>query len=264
MEGLIAAVAELLIMPFILGIAALCELIASVAGISLHLVAAAATEKPTKRKFKIPPVVVKWIQRIALGSLALFVTALLAINFLFLEKAVRFALDRVEAKTGFEIDYASMQGNLFTGDFSLTGLDLRQTRSDKPQLSLQAKDVAASLSVWDFIFGSRVVDSASVSNASIHLQTLPKPKEEKTTFAISMAWNEKGLDAIDFSESPLFKTPSYVIENLSLENIDIHVDDRSADTPPPTKSKSTPSKPFPSAVTLPSLTSSSAAISMAP
>ncbi len=230
MEGLIAAVADFLLLPFITGITALCELIASLVSLALQVFFGKAAKFP-KKKIQVPPSALKWIRRIVLGSLALFASVLLVINFLFLEESVRFAANKVETKTGFEIQYDSVEGNLFTGSFAFTGLDLRQTLPDKPQLNVRAQSIAANLSVSGFIFGERVIDSAAVSRATIHLQTLPEKKEEKRGFGFAVAWGDKGLDAINISKSPLLKSPIFVIKDLTLEEVSIQVDDRSSETP---------------------------------
>lgn len=230
MEGLILAVAELLLLPFIAGITALCELILSLGSFILQVIFGSAA-KSAKKKVKISPVVARWIQCVALGSLCFFATALLAINFLFLEETVRFAVDEVEAKTGFEIQYASVEGNLFSGDFAFSGLKLKQTQADKPRLAVQAQEVGANLSIWGFIFGNRVLDAAIVSQAKIELQTLPKEREEKKGFDFAVAWGDKGIDAVNISRSPLLKSSIFIVKNLELNNVNIHVDDRSAHTP---------------------------------
>ncbi len=230
MEGLIAAVAELLIAPFFAGIAALCQLIGTLVSLALQVIFS-STASTAKRKLKVSPAFIKWIRRVILSSMAIFTATLLAINFLFLEESLRFVIDKVEDKSGFEIRYDSVEGNIFSGSFSFTGLELKQTLPDKPQLAIKAQQVTANLSVWDFIFGSRVLDSATVSQAEIRLQTLPKEKEEKNGIGFAIAWGDKGLDAINISKSNLLKSPNYVVNNLQLSDISINVDDRSKATP---------------------------------
>lgn len=166
-----------------------------------------------------------------LGSFALFATAFLSINFLFLEQSVRFAADKVEAKTGFEIQYDSVEGNLFSGGFAFTGLSLKQTQPSEPQLTVEAQDIDANLSVWNFIFGNRVIDSATVSKAQIVLQTLPKDKAPKKGFNFAIAWGEKGLDALDLTKAPLLQSPLFIVKDLKLEEVSIHVDDYATQTP---------------------------------
>jgi hypothetical protein len=185
------------------------------------------------KKIKIPPALIKWIQRIAIGSATLFATALLLINFVFLEETVRFAANTVEEKTGFEIQYDSVEGNIFTGAFAFVGLDLKQTQADKAQLSVKAQNLAANLSVWDFILGNRIIDSATLSQAEIELQTLPKAeKEEKSAIEFAIAFGKKALDGVNVSNgSAVLKAPNYTIEDLHINDVSIHVDDRSADTP---------------------------------
>ncbi|EDY83893.1 hypothetical protein VDG1235_3520 [Verrucomicrobiia bacterium DG1235] len=235
MEGLLIIGAELLLLPFIAGITALCELALGLASLILQLIFGTtikASASAPRKMFRLSPAAIKWIQRIALGSLAIFTAALLLLNFVFLEQTVRFAVNKVETKTGFEIEYESMEGNLFTGAFAFEGLDITQTLAEKPQLSIQAQSLAANLSVWNFIFGSRVVDSASLSEASITLQTIAKPEEEKkSVFAIGLAWNENRLDGLTAGPASLVKTPNYTIKDLKLSKLSIHVDDRSSETP---------------------------------
>ncbi len=106
MEDLIIAIAELLLLPFITGIAALFELVLSLLSLVLQLFFGSLLKPSTEsngKKIKISPALIKWIQWIAIGSVAMFATSLLLINFLFLEETVRFATDKVEEKTGFEI-----------------------------------------------------------------------------------------------------------------------------------------------------------------
>ncbi len=71
MEVLIIAIAELLLLPFIAGVAALCELALSLLSLVLQLVFGVAlkqSKEPNEKKIKIPPTLIKWIQRIAVGS----------------------------------------------------------------------------------------------------------------------------------------------------------------------------------------------------
>lgn len=236
MEGLIILVAELLLLPFIAGITALCELVLSLASLLLQLVFGVSRKRPkesSEKKIKIPPALIRWMHRIAIGSVALFATALLLINFVFLEETVRFAADQVEEKTGFEIQYDAVEGNIFTGAFAFAGLDLKQTQADKPQLSVKVETLAANLSVWDFILGSRVIDSASLSHAEIALQTLPKAEEEKkSTLQFAISFGKKALDGVSVSKSSaLLKAPNYTIKDLHINDVSIHVDDRSAARP---------------------------------
>ncbi|MEM9157554.1 MAG: hypothetical protein AAGB46_00790 [Verrucomicrobiota bacterium] len=232
MEGLIIAVAELLLAPFIAGIAALCQLIASLISLALQPLFGTAA-KPTKKKIKIPPVVIKWIRRVVLGSVALFSAALLVINFLLLDESIRFAVDKVENKTGFDIQYESVEGNLFTGSFTFTDLYLKQTLPDKPQLTIEAKNIAANLSVWNFILGRRVIDSASLSDASIALKTLPKQEEEekKPGFVLGLSIAKDRLNGLTAGKPSLLNTPNYEIKDLQLEDVNIRVEDQSSETP---------------------------------
>ncbi len=239
MEGLILLIGEFLLAPLIAGILVLVELIQAIVTLLLHLIFGIQRKpnsgKPPKR-VTLPPGALKWIRRVTLGTLSLFVTALLLLNFVFLEPAARFVADQVEAKTGIEIEYGSIEGNLFRGTFAFTRLELDQTTPEKAQFHIAAEALEVDLPVLRLILGERAIHTAMLADATIDYQIPEPPKETKTEglfhIGAQIVVGEKGIDGVTVGTGArLLDAPKYRIDHLTLKQVNIQVTDRSTGKP---------------------------------
>ncbi|MGJ8641479.1 MAG: hypothetical protein ACSHYA_18965 [Opitutaceae bacterium] len=239
MEGLIILVGEFLLAPIIIGVSTLVQVIVSFCSLVLELLFGIKLEpksdKPRK-PIKIHPKLLKWFRRITLGTLSISLSAIALVNFVFLEQTVRFVADTVEAKTGIEIEYTSMEGNLFTGYFAFSGLKLDQSTAEKPQFHVEANFVEADLPILSLIMGKREVEKLTLADASIEYvlaKTAADTKvEQPSGIKIDVGIGGSGGNGVNVSTRPnLLNSPRYTVRDLRVERVAIHVVDASSDQP---------------------------------
>lgn len=236
MESLILLFAELLLAPLIIGVSLLADLISIVVGFFLHLL----TEKPSSKNLNSQTVlkskISKWIFKISGGLIAATLFALLLVNLFFLDESVRWMADRVESKTGFSIEYATVEGNAFTGYFSFSEVELHSDQDDKPLLDLRVESLEANLSLLHFLSGDRVLDFANVDGADIRFESR-KPKRDgvvdKLPFGFEQTSTSEGKEGLAISAKVLdqLKLPRYAINHLTLSRIEVEIIDNTAAAP---------------------------------
>lgn len=220
MLGLLILVAEFLFLPLIAALTVLCELIVAMGAALLQFALARRSQGREAGKLgrlAPSPRAMKWILWSSGSLLGATAVALLLANFVFLAVIVRWAADRVEAKTGIAIRYESMRGNLFSGAFSFGEVSVVQDDPARARFAIEARAVEANLSVADLLFGRRALDSAAARGASVRFET---PASEATDKKDQPS-NERGPP----------RMPEFEIGRLDLQDLAISVVDRSRSDP---------------------------------
>jgi hypothetical protein len=132
MEGLLLLIASFFSVPLFFGLTLLIEALGIILSAIGQLLGISIQSKESSwRKYPtISPVAMKWITRSCVALFLVTVLSLILINFIFLEPVVRFAADRVEAKTGIDISYTKMKGNIFSGYFLFSEVSLNRSNND--------------------------------------------------------------------------------------------------------------------------------------
>ena len=236
MEALIILIAEFLAVPVLAGISVLGQVVVSIICLVLELVFGTTMStrfKAQSQRWKVPSRLLKWVVRLSLYSLSICIALMLLINYVFFDETIRFVADRVETKTGIEIQYDSVEGDLFVGACAFTRMELRQNTEEKPKFYIQAEAIEADLSIMDLLTGKRRLQSAVLSNANIEYELLPRSKPDAKSrpskIGAAVKMDDSGLDGATITTRPeLLDTPEFIIEKLILEEVRIQVTDHSS------------------------------------
>ncbi len=235
MEGLLILVGEFFAIPVFAGITALIELAIALVDLLSRIVLGKALPRRSgqqKKKFSIPPNALKWMRRAFWSTLSISVTTFLLLNFVFLESGVRYATQKVVEKTGIAIEFQSVEGNLFSGEFAFTDVLVIQDKPESPQFNIQVKEVRANLSVIGLLFGNRTLESALVSNAKIAFEVPPQASEsepkEKSLFGFGIRKTTEAEQGEGEMRFAIRRLPRYQINELVLSNVNIDLTDWSS------------------------------------
>jgi hypothetical protein len=206
-EGLVIVIAELLLAFLAPAFAVLGAFLAALAELVTGLVALARRGRTVPRATPPRPPR-RWPRRLLHGAAALGAlagVAVLTVNLFFLDPALRWTLARVEARTGYAVDYATARGNLFTGRLAMTGA--RVTREAGPGIGM---DVAAERVAIDVALPSLLIGTATLENLDLAGLTgrIAKPQRPGT--------------ATCETEAPRPRR-DFVVERARIERIDLEV-----------------------------------------
>jgi hypothetical protein len=92
-----------------------------------------------------------WMRASAFATLGLMVAALLAANFLFLDPLAERVLAAAGRHTNTEIAFTSIAGNIFTGEFALTGVKAKREATAKSSFDLAAHRLTVDIDLWTLL-----------------------------------------------------------------------------------------------------------------
>lgn len=128
---------------------------------------------------RLPPLLARRIRQVSLASLALILVLFLAVNFVFFDPATRWLMARVGQRTQTELSFASVSGNLFTGQFVFEDMTASRHSDVKSSFNLNAKRVDADIDLSTLIFRPIVLESLAVETVRGNMSQPDKRKESK-------------------------------------------------------------------------------------
>lgn len=162
MEALVILLAEFLTAFVVPGLILLAELAALLLSLLLNIVSWLCFDKRRVRSpSKHAPAKLSWkdsvqswnaisrpIRNFALVGLALTIGAAILANTVFFEPTVRLILTMVGQRTGSELAFNSVSGNLLTGRFVFEEISAKRTSDIKSSFDLKARKFSVNLNVW--------------------------------------------------------------------------------------------------------------------
>jgi hypothetical protein len=106
------------------------------------------------------------IRKVATIGLALTIGAVVLLNGLLFEPTVRLALALVGQRTGAEVTFGSVSGNLLTGRFAFEDLHARRASDVKSNFDLRARTLQADLDLLTLIARPITFESLSADSVS--------------------------------------------------------------------------------------------------
>jgi hypothetical protein len=140
----------------------------------------------------------------ALTGIVLMAAALLAVNFIFLDRAARGVLAEVGRRTHTELDFKAVSGNIFTGSFAFAGLTAKRQSETKSSFDLHAQRLTADLDLWTLFVRPISFESVTVDHVT---GAIRRPERRK---------KEDGA-----AEDKLKPKRKFLIRDLTLTNVDI-------------------------------------------
>ena len=209
MEALGILVAEFvaaLVPLFILGLQFAATLLLGLLEASIWLVSGLSTarrpdwaQRLSDPGFKRARRVLRKVACAALVLVLLSCGGLLLVNYVFLDQTVAFLAQRAEARTGMQIHYESMRGDLFRGSFQFDGLHVRQESSETVRFAIRVDRVDIAFPFWKVLCGRKllhVVEIDGVRGTFTRLQSRSTPEpgsaEDDTKREIRIKVGPKG------------------------------------------------------------------------
>ncbi|MEO1161156.1 MAG: hypothetical protein AAFW74_12000, partial [Pseudomonadota bacterium] len=121
----------------------------------------------------------KWVRRATAGVFAVTLVGLFTVNYLFLKPVTNWAFAELQQRTGIEVTASEVTGDLFTGDFKLTGLTAKRTSSEKSSFDLEIAEISGDLRISNVIFGSPVFETLFVGGVSGRFDVRKRDKNRK-------------------------------------------------------------------------------------
>ena len=183
MEGLLLIFGELLFLLLAPVFAFFGAIFGAIAQGILELIfGAAALRRAKKPKDDAKPKKPSWLwknrHRVMLYVSApftlVFVLALIADTFFF-DRTTRMVMDRIEEKTGFEINYATVDGSLRAGQLRLGDLTVQRTRTDEMSADLAVASVDVDIAMLSLI-GDVRIETLAISGVRGDIQTVERPE----------------------------------------------------------------------------------------
>ena len=207
MEALIILLAEVIFVPLTALLSIVFEAVLTAIGGMIQLIfmlldkksrdkiPARVTVKKTKpRKTKARP----WLRKLNLILIILLfiiITSVFVINQFFFEPATRFVLTQVKSRTNIEVTYSEAQGNLLSGKILLKDAEIKREDSEESHFDIKAGEFYIDLDMWSVFFSQKRIEEFRMNDAEGSFTRIKK------------------VDRI--------KTREYVIEDLSIENLEL-------------------------------------------
>ena len=153
MEALVILIAELVFAPAIAMTGALMELLATVISVLFELLfgltgfglrkdnplvdAQAAGTKPASATRKL----LRYLRNVLLILAVFLISGLMLINYVLLDAVTKWAVGRIEQRSGIALTYATFEGDLFKADFKFTGLHARRLNDPYLNFDITAQSV---------------------------------------------------------------------------------------------------------------------------
>ncbi|WP_208348205.1 hypothetical protein [Pseudaestuariivita rosea] len=139
----------------------------------------------------------------------IFVGAVIvALNYLFFEPALSFALDQIEDRTSYDIEFTAASGDIFTGRLAISGFEIRDQAGREAGLMLgSASDFEIDVNMWTLLSRDVVLEKL-VLNDAVGTIILPPESESQNE-------NRPEQDA-----EPRRKR-GFVVENLAFSDIEV-------------------------------------------
>lgn len=174
MEALALIIGEIIFATLAPFIAIVVELI----GAALSALASLFTGRSSERDG--PPAWAKPVGLTLAVLAALVFAAVLVVNFLFFEPAVRFVFERVENRTGIETRCDDIAGSLLSGRIQLGTCSIRRLEHPASTFDLKVAEVAIDLRMTSLL-GTAKLDSARVVGLTGTVRRMRQPGEDIDT-----------------------------------------------------------------------------------
>jgi hypothetical protein len=106
------------------------------------------------------------ITAVAFAGLVLTIGGLVLVNTLFFEPAIRHVVGLVAKRTGTELEFKSVSGNLFTGRFAFEDISAKRVSDTKRNFDLKVSGLNGDVDLRTLLIGSISLDRLSVDTVS--------------------------------------------------------------------------------------------------
>lgn len=149
----------------------------------------------------------KWVKRTALILLAIIVSALLTVNFVFFEPTAKWLVANVAQKTGIELYVGKISGNIFTGAVNFIDLKINRVSDEKSNFDLTVKKASIDINIWSLVFRPITLETIVVENVEGKIkQPETKPKSPRSSADSTQKIKNKR---------------TFIVEDLKLSDIDV-------------------------------------------
>lgn len=162
---------------------------------------------------------------------------LVVINQWFIDDLARWLLDKQRDRSGITITAETIDGNLFTGQFQVTGITVQRLDHPAGLIDLTVRRIEASIAVWRVFAKPVIVDAITVDGVHGRYERgipgqAPAAKEPKKPLSIAGVTIEKDGNGTTFTfDQPRKPKRAFVISALSITNVEIAYADHTRKRP---------------------------------
>ncbi len=240
MELLVILLGEFLLFPFIAAIGALVNLVATLIGgvfeLAFCLISSTGKEKSEAPKSNIvrPKTTfpLKVVTRVS-GTLFLIVIVFLfAVNTFLFEPTARFLISKIEDKTNIEISFSSVDGNVFSGELALAGLNAQRQGHEKLDFDISAQKVRLNIDIFSLLSNPIAIEALAVDGVRGNITDKIKQKDVNSQgkfevaigrFKFGVKDNDNNQTETDAPLKKLKAKKAFVIKDLAVNDIEIGV-----------------------------------------
>jgi hypothetical protein len=226
MELLVILLAELLVVLFVPAVALTVELAALLIGLSIELAtwlllgkrraapppstispaATASRWRETAGAFKGWNGMLRVVTAVALAGIVLTVGGLVLVNTVLFDPVVRRVVGLVAKRTGTELEFKSVSGNLFTGRFAFEDITARRVSDAKGSFNLKVASLSGDIDLPTLLIGPVFFRRLSVDTVG---GTFHDPEKRKAS------------DNVQDDDGRIRTKRRFRIEDLTLRNVDV-------------------------------------------
>lgn len=226
MELLVILLAELLVVLLVPAVALTVELAALLIGLSIELAtwlllgrrraarapstmspaATASRWRETAGAFKGWTGMLRVVTAVALAGIVLTVGGLVLVNTVLFDPVVRQVVGLVAKRTGTELEFKSVSGNLFTGRFAFEDITARRVSDTKGSFNLKVASLSGDIDLQTLLFGPVSLRRLSVDTVS---GTFHDPEKRKAS------------ENVQDDDGRTRTKRRFRIEDLTLRNVDV-------------------------------------------
>jgi hypothetical protein len=144
---------------------------------------------------------------------AIAIVPVIVANLFFFEPIARWATDRIAARTNMEIAYDTIEGNIFSGRLSISGLTVVKPAVSGPGLDLAVRTAAVDVNIWKIFAREKHIEELLVNGVTGRVAAsddgapnveLVGPKKQKRAFAVSnLEISDVTVDVVPVDRPPV-------------------------------------------------------------
>ena len=240
MELLVILLGEFLLFPFIAAIGALVNLAAALMGavfeLAFCLFSSTGKEKSEAPKLNIvrpnTTFPFKAVTRISGALFLIIIVSLFAVNTFLFEPTARFLISKIEDKTNIEISFSSVDGNVFSGELALVGLNAQRQGHEKLDFDISAQKVELNIDIFSLLSNPIAIEALAVDGVRGNITDKIKQKDVNSQgkfgvaigkFKFGVKDNDSNQIEADIPFEKLKAKKAFVINDLAINDVELDV-----------------------------------------
>lgn len=240
MELLVILLGEFLLFPVFAAIGALANLVATLISGIFELIFCLMSSTGKRKRTSPNSVTVhsklsfpfKAVTRISGVLFLIIIVFSLAVNTFLFEPTAQLVISKIEDKTGIEISYSSVSGDVFSGELALLDLHVQRQGHENLDFNISAQKIGLNIDVFSLLLKPITIEELSIDGVRGNIKDKTKQEDisSKSKFktaigAIQLGVKHKDNNQIEADSQPekLKAKKAFVIHHLAINDVKLDV-----------------------------------------